>query len=146
MADGASNRYVADSVAELGELGLVKEALTEIKANGSPLLFKAYIINGSEVFFGFSPVAKHAVRIKGQPREIFDLVGKDATLFHHSTDGGPDSLDSQYVEQTQAWFDSMWTTVAHDIDALWTLACPNACCLTLMDQYAAFSLASLQVK
>lgn len=106
---------IADSVAELSELGLVKDALTEIKMHGCPLLFKAYIINGDEVFFGFYPVTRHSVRIKGQAKEIFDLVGKDAALFHHATDGGPDSLDSQYVEQTQAWFDSMWATVAHGI-------------------------------
>lgn len=107
---------IADSVAELGELGLVKDALTEIKVHGNPLLFKAYIINASEVFFGFYPVTEHSVRIKGQSRAIFDLVGKDATLFHHATDGAPDSVDSQYVEQVQSWFDSMWTTVAHDIE------------------------------
>jgi DNA-binding transcriptional regulator YhcF (GntR family) len=108
---------IADSVAELGDLGLVKEATTEIKAHGSPLLFKVYIINGNEVFFGFYPVAKHSVRVEGQPKEIYDLVGKDTTLFHHAADSGPDSIDSQYVEQTQTWFDSMWTTVARDINA-----------------------------
>jgi DNA-binding transcriptional regulator YhcF (GntR family) len=107
---------IADSVAELGELGLVRDALTEIRVHGSPLLFKAYIINGDEVFFGFYPVAKHSVRIKGQSKEIVDLAGKDAILFHHAIDGGPDSTDAQYVEQTQRWFDSMWETVAHGIE------------------------------
>jgi DNA-binding transcriptional regulator YhcF (GntR family) len=108
---------IADSVSELAELGLVKDALTDIKVHGSPLLFKVYIINGDEVFFGYYPVTKHSVRIKGQAREIIDLAGKDATLFHRSADGMGDSMDSQYVQQTQEWFESMWTTVARDFDA-----------------------------
>ena len=107
---------IADSVNELSELGLVKDALTEIKIHGSPLLFKVYIINGDEVFFGFYPVARHSVKIKGEAKEIYDLMGKDAALFHHATSDGPDSLDSQYVEQTRAWFESVWTTVAHDLE------------------------------
>lgn len=106
---------IADSVGELGELGLVKDALTEIKIHGSPLPFKIYIINGNEAFFGFYPVARHSVRIKGEMKDIYDLMGKDATLFHHAADDGPDSIDSQYVEQAQAWFNSMWTTVANDL-------------------------------
>lgn len=107
---------ISDSVGELGDLGLVKDAVTEIKAHGSPLSFKAYIINANEVFFGFYPVIRHAVRIKGQSKEIFDLMGKDAMLFHHTTDGGPESMDAQYVEQVKAWFESMWTTVAREVE------------------------------
>jgi hypothetical protein len=106
---------ISDSVTELADLGLIKEAWTEIKVHGSPLAFKVYIINELEVFFGFYPVAKHTVRIKGQQADIYDLVGKDAMLFHHAADDGPDSIDFQYVEQTRAWFDSMWTTVAHEL-------------------------------
>jgi DNA-binding transcriptional regulator YhcF (GntR family) len=106
---------IADSVAELADLGLVKDARTEIKVHGSPLAFKVYIINELEVFFGFYPVAKHTVRIKGQQADIYDLAGKDAMLFHHAADDGPDSIDFQYVEQTRSWFESMWTTVAREL-------------------------------
>lgn len=108
---------IADSVSELSDLGLVGDATTEIRVHGSPLPFKAYIINESEMFFGFYPVTKHPVRIKGQPKEIFDLMGKDATLFHHAVDEGPDTVDFQYVQQAKAWFESMWTTVAREIES-----------------------------
>jgi len=106
---------IADSVAELDDLGLIKDARTEIKVHGSPLAFKVYIINGLEAFFGFYPVAKHTVRLKGQQADIYDLAGKDAMLFHHAADDGPDSIDFQYVEQARSWFESMWTTVAHEL-------------------------------
>lgn len=106
---------IADSVAELEDLGLVKDAKAQIKVHGSPLVFKVYIINGQEVFFGYYPVKKNTVRIKGKQTDIYDLVGKDASLFHHDVDGGPDSIEYQYVEETRAWFESMWTTVAHEL-------------------------------
>jgi DNA-binding transcriptional regulator YhcF (GntR family) len=106
---------ISDSVTELADLGLIKDARTEIKVHGSPLAFKVYIINGLEAFFGFYPVAKHTVRLKGQQEDIYDLVGKDAVLFHHAADNGPDSIDFQYVEQARSWFESMWTTVAHEL-------------------------------
>lgn len=105
---------IADSVAELADLGLTQEAQTEIRVHGGPLAFKVYIINGMEVFFGFYPVERHTVRIKGQQTDIYDLVGKDAMLFHHAADD-PDSIDYQYVEQARAWFESMWSTVAHEL-------------------------------
>jgi hypothetical protein len=106
---------IADSVAELTDLGLIQDSRTEIKVQGAPLAFKVYIINGLEVFFGFYPVAKNTVRIKGQQTEIYDLVGKDAMLFHHAADEGPDSIGYHYVEQARAWFESMWSTVAHEL-------------------------------
>lgn len=42
---------------------------------------------------------------------IYDLMGKDAALFHHAVSDDDASTGSQYVEQARAWFDSMWTTV-----------------------------------
>jgi DNA-binding transcriptional regulator YhcF (GntR family) len=106
---------IADSVAELADLGLVKEAQTEIRVHGGPLLFKAYILNESEVFFGFYPVIKHSVPIRGERKEIFDLMGKDSILFNHDTDGGPETVNSQYVDQIRGWFESMWTNVAKEL-------------------------------
>jgi hypothetical protein len=55
------------------------------------------------------------VRIKGRQADIYDLAGKDATLFHYDVDSGPDSIEYQYVEETRSWFDSVWTTVAHEL-------------------------------
>ena len=35
-------------------------------------------------FFGFYPVREHKLTIKGEPHAVYDLMGKDATLFHHA--------------------------------------------------------------
>jgi hypothetical protein len=48
--------------------------------------------------------------IKGEPHEIFDLMGKDTTLFHHAG-ADPESIEGQYVAQAATWFESMWSTI-----------------------------------
>ena len=45
---------------------------------------------------------------------MYDLMGKDATMFHYEQGDDPDSIGGQYVAQAQAWFDSMWSTVSRD--------------------------------
>lgn len=103
-----------DSVTELGDLGLVTEASIEVRLHGAAPLFKLYLVNRAEAFFGFYPVEKHSVTIGGEKHQMYDLMGKDATLFHYAADEDPDATGSQYVAQAITWFDSMWNTVAVD--------------------------------
>lgn len=112
---GISARHagaIHESIEELGDLGLVAEAKVETRLHGSAPLFKAYIVNGVDVFFGYYPVARHDVRIDGKKRTILDPMGKDAVLFQHTDDGDPDGTGSQFVAQTLLWFDSIWESVA----------------------------------
>jgi hypothetical protein len=44
---------------------------------------------------------------------MYDLVGKDATLFHHSADP-TDETGRRYVEEAHLWFDMMWNTVSRE--------------------------------
>jgi DNA-binding transcriptional regulator YhcF (GntR family) len=101
-----------ESLAELGDLGLVEKAAAEIRVHSSAPLFKLYLLNESELFFGFYPVVMHDVSIDGETVPIFDPMGKDTALFHHTADTDPESLSSQYVSQAAAWFDSIWGTIA----------------------------------
>ncbi|WP_267896166.1 hypothetical protein [Intrasporangium calvum] len=39
-------------------------------------------------------------------------MGKDAVHFQFTDDGEPDSTGSQFVAQTQTWFDSIWNAIA----------------------------------
>ena len=105
---------ITESVSELADLGLVKSATTQVRLHGTVPLFKLYILNGTEVFFGFYPVAKHTVTLDGQPVPMFDLMGKDTTLFHYATDDDSASMASQYVDQARAWFDTVWHTVGRE--------------------------------
>jgi DNA-binding transcriptional regulator YhcF (GntR family) len=103
---------IVDSVEELGSLGLVKDVSAEIRVHRAAPLFKLYMINNEEAFFGFYPVREHVITLGGAPRAIYDLMGKDAILFHHSVTDDDTSTGSQYVEQARDWFESMWSTVS----------------------------------
>lgn len=106
---------ISDAVEELAGLGLVRKATADVRVYGGVPLFKLYIINKAEAFFGFYPVVRHTVPINGQQVEIFDPMGKDSTLFQSSATDDPDSKESQFVEQAQAWFEGMWSTVAREV-------------------------------
>lgn len=114
-ADRITRRAVDSIIAgveELGDLGLVQSATTEVRVHGAAPLFKLYIINDEEVFFGFYPVLEHNVRIGSESVSIFDPMGKDAMLFHYSArDDGDTSTGPKYVEQSRTWFDSVWQTI-----------------------------------
>jgi DNA-binding transcriptional regulator YhcF (GntR family) len=105
---------IVDSVQELGELGLVRESTVQVRAHTAASLVKLYIVNGEEVFFGFYPVYQHTVSVKGKPTKIRDLAGKDSTLFHFTVEDDDHSIGTPFVEQSRAWFDSVWTAISHE--------------------------------
>ena len=52
--------------------------------------------------------------IGGEPVEIFDLMGRDATLFHYAVDDDEASHGTQFVESARLWFVSVWDSVARE--------------------------------
>jgi len=104
---------IIDSVQELADLGLVDSATAQARVFTGTPLFKLYILNCEEVFFGFYPVTEHTVSVGGEAVPIYDAMGKDAVLFHHAADDDT-TTGKQYVEQARTWFDSMWDTIARE--------------------------------
>ena len=102
------------SIDELSSLGLVATTSFQIRAHVVPPMFKAYILNRDEVFFGLYPITQLDVALDGGADKIWDLTGKDTVLFHQENDG-PGSTGTLYVEQFQRWFDSVWTSVAREL-------------------------------
>ena len=100
------------AVEELETLGLVPSANAEVRTVGEVQLFKLYLINNAETFFGFYPIQEWSIDLDGEKAEMYDLMGKDATLFHTQATNSPNDSDSQYVEQARQWFESVWATVA----------------------------------
>lgn len=103
---------IAESVAELADLGLVGAATADVRVHGGTPTFKLYILNAEEAFFGFYPITEHTVALYGQHVPMYDLMGKDVTLFHYERGDDPAGIGAQYVDQAQAWFDSMWSTIS----------------------------------
>jgi DNA-binding transcriptional regulator YhcF (GntR family) len=105
---------IVDSLTELQDLGLVKSAKAQVRVHRCEQLFKLYILNAEEVFFAFYPVKAHTITLNGTERAIYDVLGKDAVLFHHAVSDDDASIGSQYVQQAREWFDSVWTSIAQD--------------------------------
>ncbi|MEV5720626.1 winged helix-turn-helix domain-containing protein [Amycolatopsis mediterranei] len=105
---------IVETVEELSALGVIEAATAQVRVFHAAPLFKLYILNESEAFFGFYPVVEHSVAIEGKPVDIFDPMGKDAVLFHYSSTDDETSISSQYVEQSQKWFNSVWDSVARE--------------------------------
>lgn len=103
---------IVEAVQELGDLGIVKTASAEVRLYPAAPLFKLYILNEQDAFFGFYPIVEHTVRVDGEPVAIYDPMGKDALLFHRTIADDEPSDGAQYVDQAKKWFDSIWSTVA----------------------------------
>ncbi|MCQ4043000.1 GntR family transcriptional regulator [Streptantibioticus rubrisoli] len=109
-------RSIRDSVAELGHLGLVPETRVDVRVHSGTQFFKLYVINKADTFFGYYPIKPNKVVAQGETIEIYDLVGRDTVLFHHSVNDGDSSGGAQQVQQARMWFDSVWETIAREID------------------------------
>ncbi|MFE7122159.1 GntR family transcriptional regulator [Streptomyces sp. NPDC057654] len=107
-------RSISDAVSELSHLGLISEGKVSVRVHSGTQFFKLYVINESDVFFGYYPIQPNKVVAQGEAIEIFDFVGKDATLFHHSVNDGEPSDGAQQVDQARMWFDSVWNTIGRD--------------------------------
>lgn len=103
---------IVDQVQELGELGLVQAASVALRTNDLPPVFKLYILNNAEVFFGYYTVTKRTITVDGNRVPVFDPMGKDTTLFNYRVDDDDASHGTQFVQSSRAWFESIWTTIA----------------------------------
>ena len=108
---------IKHSVEVLAEMGLVEKATVEVKVYRATSLFKVYILNHRDVFFGFYPLRERTLTLEGQARTFYDVTGKDTTLFHHAAGPDGESMGSQYVQQATTWFDSVWSTIAFEREA-----------------------------
>lgn len=105
---------IKHSVEVLEEMGLVEKAQVEVRVYRATSLFKLYILNHRDVFFGFYPLRERTLAMEGEERTFFDVTGKDATLFHHAAGPDAESMGSQYVQQATTWFNSVWSTIAFE--------------------------------
>ncbi|HET9656246.1 MAG TPA: GntR family transcriptional regulator, partial [Kineosporiaceae bacterium] len=105
---------LAHSIEELSALQLVPETSVMVRSMPSVPLFKVYIINKAEIFFGLYPITEHKLKLGDDMQTVWDLTGKDASLFHQANEGA-NSTGALYVEQYQNWFNSMWESVAREL-------------------------------
>lgn len=101
---------ILDEVKELHDLGLVESATAQARVYPAVSLFKIYVINTTDLFYGYYPIERHDLVLEGEPTTMLDLTGKNTVLFHMERDSvDPESFKSQFIAQSQQWFDSAWS-------------------------------------
>jgi hypothetical protein len=103
------------SVTELAELGLVQSATAEVRSQPASPLFKLYIINGREAFQGFDPIGEQVVNTEKDSNRDREPKSKDTPLFHQEATDDPEAVGSQYVNQANTWFESIWTNNSNEV-------------------------------
>lgn len=111
---------IAKAAGELEELGLVRRVNLDVRLHALPPLFKMFIVNDSDVFFGLYPIQRRTIPIDQEDHDVFDLIGKDAVMFRYESADtrGP---GAPFVAQARQWFDSVWGQIswkASDLDLI----------------------------
>jgi DNA-binding transcriptional regulator YhcF (GntR family) len=78
---------------------------------------KVYVLNGRTALFGYYQVVERSVQFgNGDRAPIYDVLGVNAILFAHRAGAdGTRPGDQRFVAETQAWFDSLWQSIAEPL-------------------------------
>ena len=94
--------------------GGVGEVSLEIRTVNITPTHKLYLLNSTEALMGYySVLSDQEVEFRGEQFAIYDVRGVESHLFRFSS--GPDSRDEQdtaFVEDSQLFFESLWSTIA----------------------------------
>jgi DNA-binding transcriptional regulator YhcF (GntR family) len=112
ITDRALDNLTHD-MAGLQRVGLIESSSIEIRMHGIPPVHKLFILNETEVFFGFYPIEKNTVTFdNGEQTDIYDPSGTAANLLYFSRTGEESTQGAMVVENLRNWFNSMWDTIA----------------------------------
>ncbi|MDJ0345072.1 GntR family transcriptional regulator [Streptomyces sp. H10-C2] len=100
----------------LSELGLVPDLSVMLRSVPITPVVKLYLINGRTALNGYYQVLERRISYEGEFIDIYDVLGLDAILFSYQYDeNDADSRGSQFVRESQKWFDSLWSTIAEEL-------------------------------
>ncbi|MFJ4473081.1 FadR/GntR family transcriptional regulator [Streptomyces sp. NPDC089424] len=74
---------------------------------------KLYLLNGREALIAYYMVTRRAADDDMASQEMFDVLGTQALLFSFEQETG--RRDAAFVEQSQKWFDALWSTVTSEL-------------------------------
>lgn len=109
-------RSTFDALAAVAEeIGLDLRLSVEFRSLPVTPMFKLYLLNQDTALHGLYRLVPRVVTFEdgSGEGEIYDVLGISATLFPYRRDlGDTESSESRFVQETQDWFDSVWTTIA----------------------------------
>lgn len=91
----------------LAEMRLVPKVHVEIRSVPITPVQKLYLLNGTEVLTAYYQVLPRTVEYEEEQLEIYDVLGLSSKIFHDQ--------EPAFVEETQAWFESLWSTLAQPL-------------------------------
>ncbi|WP_168220743.1 winged helix-turn-helix domain-containing protein [Streptomyces sp. RFCAC02] len=92
----------------LAEMGLVPKVNVEIRSVPITPVQKVYLLNGAEVLTAYYEVVPRVVEYEQEQLEIYDVLGLSSKIFRSSS-------DPAFVEESQRWFESLWSTLAEPL-------------------------------
>ncbi|AZP18744.1 GntR family transcriptional regulator [Streptomyces aquilus] len=113
---GISHRHTESLLGSLKDLrteGLVPSVGVEIQHTPLVPPFKLYLINRAEALHGMYDVIERQIELDdGDVVTALDVLGLGATLTHQVKDEDTNSPGSVFVDNMQAWFDSVWARLS----------------------------------
>lgn len=105
-----------DALEELRDWDAVPDVDFHIRHVPLAPTFKLYLLNGIEALTGPYEVRKRRMRFGADEEEVevLDVFGPVATLTHYVKDDDAFSQGTVFVENMQAWFNSVWDYIAED--------------------------------
>ena len=101
------------SLKDLRTEGLVPSVGFEIRHTPLVPPFKLYLINRVEALHGMYDVIERQIELDdGEVVTALDVLGLGATLTHQVKDDDANSPGSVFVDNMQAWFDSVWARLS----------------------------------
>lgn len=95
---------------------LVPEVNIERRAVAVTPLQKAYLLNGTEALTGYYRVVERDEWFGDQQVSIYDVLGLETKLFHHSSGKAEaDPMSAAFVNETTQWFEALWSTIAEPL-------------------------------
>jgi DNA-binding transcriptional regulator YhcF (GntR family) len=74
---------------------------------------KLYILNGTEALMAYYMITHREEPSDSGTLDMYDVLGTESLLFSFEKGGSP--RDSEFVEESQRWFDALWATITTDL-------------------------------
>ncbi|MFF7158706.1 GntR family transcriptional regulator [Streptomyces sp. NPDC008139] len=96
------------------------EQVIEVRAVPITPLHKLYLVNGHTALFGHYQIIDREVEFGQRGKgNIYDVLGISAKLFPYRRDPEEEyAPGTQFVTESQQWFDSLWSTIAQPLSLL----------------------------
>lgn len=101
---------VSAGVAELTKARLLRSGTVEVRTHGLGPVIKCYVLNGERALVGFYPSTTYSLTVRGESVPMIHPSGWDVVL---ATPDDAPTYGPPFAEQAHAWFESIWSTVAH---------------------------------